>query len=59
MEVLNNPLFLLIVSNHPAVISPKMVTSASVLCFKIFVQVSTPAVIARGVNIAIGKATIY
>ena len=59
MEVLNNPLFLLIVSNQPAVISPKIVTSASTLCFKTLVQVSTPAEIARGVNIAIGKATIY
>jgi hypothetical protein len=58
MEVLNNPLFLLIVSNQPAVISPKIVTSASILCFKTLVQVSTPAEIARGVNIAIGRATI-
>jgi len=58
MEVLNNPLFLLIVSNQPAVISPKIVTSASVLCFNTLVQVSTPAEIARGVNIAIGRATM-
>jgi hypothetical protein len=58
MEVLNNPLFLLIVSNQPAVISPKIVTSASTLCFKTLVQVSTPAEMARGVVIAIGRATI-
>jgi hypothetical protein len=58
MEVLNNPLFLLIVSSHPAVISPKIVTSASDRCFRIVVQVSTPALIAKGVNTAIGRATI-
>jgi hypothetical protein len=58
IEVLNNPLFLLTVSIHPALISPKMATSASLLCFKIFVQVSTPAVIANGLKIAMGKATM-
>jgi len=58
IDVLNNPLFLLTVSNQPAVISPKIATSASLLCFRIVVQVSTPAVIAKGLKTAMGKATM-
>jgi hypothetical protein len=58
IEVLNNPLFLLTVSSHPALISPNIATSASLLCFKIIVHVSTPAVIAKGLKTAMGKATM-